>query len=121
MTTMTKSDVTKIIRNHHWLELADFLGKQVGRVREDFTLYFRLLDSLGYKLVRVGANAETPELSVPTSPPEPVLGDPVDRLRLFGVVEEALAETTTRRVQGERVSDQAEVRAIVKAVLELLQ
>lgn len=103
-----RQDLLNVVRDSHWNEIADFLGQPVGRVRETFRLYLQLLDQLGYSVVRKGEE--------PTQPVSPVELVPLNRERLFDAVEGVLHAMTERRLQGERISDQAEVRAIVKAV-----
>lgn len=104
-------DLLAVIRNSHWVELAEFLGQPIRRVQETLQYYLKLLDNMGYELVRKG-EAPAPETKV--SPTEVM---PLDRMALFHAVEGAIMETTERRLAGDRISDQAEVRAIVNAVI----
>lgn len=104
----SRRDLLKVVRDSHWNEIADYLGQPVNRVRETFRLYLELLDQLGYAVVRKGDE--------PARPVRPTELVPLNRERLFDAVEGVLQEMTERRLHGERISDQAEVRAIVKAV-----
>lgn len=107
------------IREQHWLELAEYLGQQPKKVKATLELWFRLLADLGYTLTATGTNstAGRPARAPVSAPPAPALPSQPE---LFEAVEGALIDVTSRRDSGERVSDQAEVRAIVDAVMELL-
>lgn len=104
-------DLLDVVRGSHWTEIAEFLGQPVKRVQETFRLYLQLLDQLGYSLVRKG---DAPPSAAPIPPTE--LAPAFDRRALFAAVEGAILATTERRLAGERISDQAEVRSIVQAV-----
>lgn len=118
---MKAKDVVAVIKTQHWHELADFLGVPLLRVKETLTLNLTLLDSMGYMLVRTGANTDATAPLADGAPPPPLPSLPVDKLALFAAVEDVLAEMTERRLRGEQISDQAEVRAIVQAALNTLE
>lgn len=109
----TRDHAPDVVRAQHWVEIAEFLGQPVQRAKETFLLYLRLLGPLGYHLHRAG---EEPEAAAPVKPEELT----VDRALLFDAVEGALIDIEERTAAGERVSDQAEVRAIVTAVMNVL-
>lgn len=109
--TGTREDPLDPIRQGHWHEIAEYLGQPVNRVRETFRLYLKLLDKLGYALVR--KSEDPPAKATPASPAELVAWDSSE---LYTVIEGAIIEVTEKRFRGERVSDQAEVRAILRDV-----
>lgn len=77
-------------------------------------LWFGILNELGYEVVATGANRQTPR---PTPAPLPSPPAPeATYIDLYHAVEGALIDVAGRRTQGERISDQAEVRAIVAMV-----
>lgn len=104
-----REDLLKVVRAAHWNEIAEYLGQPVRRVRETFRYHFELLDRLGYVLVAKNDAPTRPVVS-------PATLIPVDAKALYFAVEGAILETTQQRLAGERISDQAEVRAIVAAV-----
>jgi hypothetical protein len=104
-----------VIKPQHWQELSDYLGQPPGQLRNTFKLWFSLLHGLGYELVATGANRSQPPARTATPAPREL-----DLIELRHGVDAALAEITERRASGERVSDQAEVRAIVNAIVSLL-
>lgn len=103
-----RETVKDVVRASHWIEIAEYLGQPTQRARETFLLYLRLLGPLGYHMVQDG---EAPP-AARVAPAELT----VDRAQLFDAVEEAIMQVTERRLAGDRVSDQAEVREIVAAV-----
>lgn len=109
----TREQVPDVVRAQHWQEIGEFLGQPVPRAKETFLLYLRLLGPLGYHLHRDG---EEPETAAPVRPEEVA----VDRAALFDAIEGALLEIEERTSAGEEISDQAEVRAIVAAVMQVL-
>lgn len=109
----TREQVPDVVRAQHWQEIAEFLGQPVQRAKETFLLYLRLLGPLGYHLHRDG---EEPETAQPVRPEELT----VDRALLFDAVEGVLIEIEERAAAGEEISDQAEVRAIVAAVVKVI-
>jgi hypothetical protein len=104
---MKSSDAVDVIRPQHWLELSTFLGVKPDRLRQQMCLWFTVLGELGYTLQATGANHRT----TPTRPAN------VSFVAVYEAVEAALHEVATRRAAGERVSDQAETRAIAASVL----
>lgn len=102
-----------MIREQHWLELGDYLGQKPSRIRSTMELWFGILRELGYEVIATGANLHTPRPAAPAPPPVPE----VAYIDLYHAVEEALIDIASRRTQGERISDQAEVRTIVTNVL----
>jgi hypothetical protein len=103
-----------VIREQHWLELGDYLGQKPSRIRSTMELWFGILAELGYELVATGANRQTPRPQVPApAPPAPE----VTYIDMYHAVEDALIDVAGRRTEGERISDQAEVRTIVAKVL----
>lgn len=106
-----------IIREQHWLEIAEYLGLKPVKVKSTFELWFRLLSELGYDLTAKGMNGETaPSVSTKAETPAPA----IEHSTLYQLVETALFEVTNRRAQGERISDQTEVRIIVDPILACL-
>lgn len=106
-----------VIREQHWLELAEYLGQTPAKTRATLDYWFRLLTELGYELSPTGMNHEAAR-PAPTAPaPAPPV---IEHSALYQAVEDGLLEVTTRRGNGERISDQAEVRTIVAKVLELI-
>jgi hypothetical protein len=103
-----------VIREQHWLELGDYLGQKPSRIRSTMELWFGILAELGYEVIATGANRQTPRPVAP-APPAPV--PEVAYIDMYHAVEDALIDVASRRTQGERISDQAEVRAIVTKVL----
>lgn len=108
---MGHEDLLAVIRPAHWIEIAEFLGQNPVRAKENLGLYLKILDLQGYVLRRKGESAPTNEKAVPV-PPVPT----VDRARIYDAIEGAIMDTTARRMAGERISDQAEIRAIQAAV-----
>lgn len=100
-----------VIREQHWLELGDYLGQKPARIRATMELWFGILAELGYELTATGANRQTPRPAAP-----PPLAPEVAYIDLFHAVEGALIDIAGRRTEGERISDQAEVRTIVATV-----
>jgi hypothetical protein len=103
-----------VIREQHWLELGDYLGQKPSRIRSTMELWFGILAELGYEVIATGANRQPPRHVTP-APPPPV--PEVAYIDMYHAVEEALIDVASRRTQGERISDQAEVRTIVAKVL----
>jgi hypothetical protein len=101
-----------VIREQHWLELGDYLGQKPSRIRSTMELWFGILAELGYEVVATGANRQ-PSRPEPAPPPVPE----VAYIDMYHAVEDALIDVASRRSQGERISDQAEVRTIVAKVL----
>lgn len=112
MTTRTPTAID-VIRDQHWLELGDYLGQKPAKIKSTMKLWFTVLAELGYDLVATGANRQTPRPPATTSPSPP----DVAYIDMYHAVEEALIDVASRRNAGERISDQAEVRAIVGRVL----
>lgn len=110
----------EVIREQHWLELAEYLGMKPGKAKATLELWFKLLRELGYTLVATGTNerAGRPARVPDAAPPAPAPA--IEVSKLYAAVEGALLDVTVRRQEGERVSDQAEVRAIVGAVTTYL-
>lgn len=79
-------------------------------------LWFGILAELGYELTATGANRQTPR-PTPAPPPAPPPVPEVAYVDMYHAVEDALIDVASRRTQGERISDQAEVRTIVTKVL----
>lgn len=102
-----------MIRDQHWLELGDYLGQKPARIRATMNLWFTVLSELGYDLVATGANRQTPRPAAAVTVPAPE----VAYIDVYHAVEDALMDIASRRNQGERISDQAEVRTIVAKVL----
>lgn len=105
-----------VVREQHWLELGDYLGQKPSRIRSTMELWFGILGELGYEVVATGANRQTPRPATLTPPPPPPAPE-VAYIDMFHAIEEALIDIASRRTQGERISDQAEVRTIVTKVL----
>jgi hypothetical protein len=103
-----------IIREQHWLELADYLGQKPATIRATMTLWFNILAELGYGLEATGANRQTPR---PSGHSSSAAVPEVPYTSLYHAVEEGLLDIANRRSAGERISDQAEVRTIVTNVL----
>lgn len=113
---VSSENLVAVIRPSHWSELAEYLGQPVNRIRETFRLYLQLLDSMGYALIRKG-DPVPPGEAVAASPAELI---PWDGKMLYSAVEGAILEATEQRLAGVRISDQAEVRAIVRAVEQVV-
>jgi hypothetical protein len=109
----TAASPIDVIRQQHWLELSDYLGQKPATIRSTMKLWFTILGQLGYDLVATGANQQTARPAVIPSPPAAPESSYVD---LYHAVEDALIDVTGRRNNGERISDQAEVREIVTKV-----
>lgn len=107
------SAAVEMVREQHWVELGDWLGKKPYEVKQTMKLWFSLLHQLGYDLVPTGMNAAVPRQTAPAEPDPPL----ISQGELFRAVEDGLAEVVQRRFQGERVSDQDETRAIVASVV----
>lgn len=103
-----------VIRDQHWLELSDYLGVKPAGLKSTMKLWFTILAELGYDLVATGVNRQVPRASRSDQPAE--LPE-VPYTEMYHAVEEALIDVASRRSRGERISDQAEVRAIVAKVL----
>ena len=107
----------EIVREQHWTEMGDWLGEKPSRVKETMKLWFSLLHQLGYDLVPTGMNQAVPH----QKKSEPVPAPPaVSRGELYRGVEDGLMEIVQRRLGGERISDQEEVRTIVASVMTCL-
>ena len=109
-----RNSAVDVIREQHWLELGDYLGQKPATIRSTMKLWFTILAELGYDLVATGANHQSarPAPAPPAPPPpEPSYTD------VYHAVEGALFDVTSRRNDGERISDQAEVRMITAAVM----
>jgi hypothetical protein len=104
---MKSSGAVDVVRPQHWIELSTYLGVGEEQLRRTMRLWFTVLGELGYTLVATGANHRT----VPERPPD------VSYVAVYEAVEAALNEIAGRRAAGERVSDQAETRAIAASVL----
>jgi hypothetical protein len=102
-----------VIREQHWLELGDYLGQKPSRIRSTMELWFGILAELGYEVIATGANRQPPRPPPAAPPPVPE----VAYIDMYHAVEDALIDVASRRTQGERISDQAEVRTIVAKVL----
>ena len=101
-----------VIRDQHWLELADYLGQKPATLKSTMKLWFTVLAELGYDLVATGANRQSARPApVMPSPPEVAFTD------VYHAVEGALFDVASRRNDGERISDQTEVRLIATAVM----
>lgn len=104
------------IREQHWLELSRYLGMPSSQVRRTLDYWFALLEELGYELKPKGANRghrfRQPGDEKPVAVPS--------QIDLYHAVDGALSDIARRRAKGERVSDQAETRAIVENVLNHL-
>jgi hypothetical protein len=111
---MKRHIAVDVIREQHWLELGDYLGQKPSRIRSTMELWFGILAELGYEMVATGANCQLARPSTP-APAAPV--PEVAYTDLYHAVEDALIDVASRRTQGERISDQAEVRSIVAKVL----
>lgn len=109
----------EVIREQHWLELAEYLGIKPAKAKAQLELWFKLLREMGYSLTSTGTNraAGRPARAPEPAPPAPA---PIDHRQLYSAVEGALLEVTSRRAQGERIGDQTEVRTIVGAVVAAL-
>ncbi len=107
----------EVVRPQHWQELAQFLGIRPKQVQDTMALWFTLLAEMGYDLVRTGANRDTKPLVPPKPAPPPALPS---HKELYQVVREALTDITERRLAGERISDQAEARAVAAGILTCL-
>ena len=94
------------VQAHHWIEVADYLGQPVSRAKENLNLYLQLLKQRGYQLVRANDRPAAKPL--------------VSRADLYQAIEAAEISVLERRLEGERVSDQAQVRAVVDAVLRVI-
>jgi hypothetical protein len=109
----SERSVIDVIRDQHILELGTFMGMTPIQVRKTLTMWFTLLAELGYRVERTGANRAARD--------EPTLIMPeVSQIELYQAIESTLQDVTERRDAGERISDQAEVRALVASVLECL-
>jgi hypothetical protein len=107
----------EVIRDQHWIELAEYLGIKPAKAKAQLELWFRLLREMGYALTPTGTNraAGRPARAPESAPPAPA---PVfEHSQIYAAVEGALIDLVSRREAGERISDQAEIRAIVGAVM----
>lgn len=114
---MVEHSPIDVVRPQHWSELSDYLGVKPNQVRNTMKLWFGLLSELGYDLVAVGANRDSPRRPPPA---KHVAAPTVSYSAVYHAVESGLFEVTARRAEGTRVSDQAEIRAIVASVMSCL-
>lgn len=105
-----------VIRDQHWLELSDYLGLKPASIKATMKLWFTILAELGYDLVATGTNRQVAR----PQPPATVVAE-VAYTDMYHAIEEALIDVASRRSQGERISDQAEVREITTKALACIK
>lgn len=116
MRRRSEHDPIEVIAPQHLMELADFLGQPIGRLRETLRLHLQVLSNLGYELMTTDTDP-TRRLTPPSPPPQPK----INWVTVAAAVEDGLAEVTERRFHRERVSDQEEVRVIVAAIRAVVE
>lgn len=114
---MARPSSLENVREQHWLELSRYLGMSNAQVRRTLEYWFALLEELGYELAPKGANRGR-RFHEPTTEAPVALPSQID---LYHAVDDALTDIARRRANDERISDQAETRAIVEKVLNQLQ